>query len=73
VRFAFTTLLALLFGAAFWAKGGKRTTQTDIFNVMGALYSATLFLGVSNSASVQPVAATERSVMYRERAAGAVE
>ena len=37
---------------------------------MGALYAAVLFLGVNNSSSVQPVVAIERSVFYRERAAG---
>ena len=30
-----------------------RTTQNNIFNIAGALYAATLFLGVSNSSSVQ--------------------
>jgi hypothetical protein len=37
---------------------------------MGALYAAVLFLGVNNASSVQPVVAVERSVFYRERAAG---
>ena len=47
-----------------------RTTQQNIFNVAGALYAATLFLGVSNSSSVQPIMSIERGVFYRERAAG---
>lgn len=47
-----------------------RDTQQDIFNVMGALYAAVLFLGVNNASSVQPIVAVERSVFYRERAAG---
>ena len=34
------------------------------------MYTAVLFLGVQNSASVQPVVAIERTVFYRERAAG---
>jgi hypothetical protein len=38
--------------------------------VMGALYAAVIFLGVNNASSVQPVVAVERSVFYRERAAG---
>ena len=37
---------------------------------MGSMYCAVLFLGVQNSASVQPVVAVERTVFYRERAAG---
>lgn len=38
--------------------------------VMGALYSSCLFLGVNNASSVQPVVSIERTVFYRERAAG---
>ena len=49
---------------------GYRATQQDLFNVMGALYAAVLFLGVNNASSVQPIVAVERSVFYRERAAG---
>ncbi|CAN4095926.1 unnamed protein product [Withania somnifera] len=37
---------------------------------MGSMYAATLFLGVQNSSSAQPVVAVERTVFYRERAAG---
>ncbi|XP_076900663.1 ABC transporter G family member 31-like [Bidens hawaiensis] len=38
--------------------------------VIGALYTAVLFLGVNNASTVQPVIAIERTVFYRERAAG---
>jgi ABC-2 type transporter len=34
------------------------------------MYAAVLFMGISYSTSVQPVVAIERSVFYRERAAG---
>lgn len=34
------------------------------------MYAAVIFLGVQNSSSVQPVVAVERTVFYRERAAG---
>lgn len=37
---------------------------------MGALYSACLFLGVNNASSVQPIVSIERTVFYREKAAG---
>lgn len=37
---------------------------------MGSMYAAVLFLGVQNSSAVQPVVAVERTVFYRERAAG---
>lgn len=37
---------------------------------MGSMYGAVLFLGVQNATSVQPVVAVERTVFYREKAAG---
>ena len=37
---------------------------------MGSMYAAVLFIGIKNSNSVQPVVAVERTVFYRERAAG---
>ncbi|KAJ9152717.1 hypothetical protein P3X46_026252 [Hevea brasiliensis] len=42
-----------------------RSKEQDIFNS-----AAVLFLGVQNASSVQPVVAVERTVFYRERAAG---
>ncbi|KAF3450289.1 hypothetical protein FNV43_RR06369 [Rhamnella rubrinervis] len=44
--------------------------QQDLFDAMGSMYAAVLFLGVKNSSVVQPVVAVERTVFYRERAAG---
>lgn len=41
-----------------------------MFNAMGSMYAAVLFIGVQNSSSVQPVVSIERTVFYRERAAG---
>ena len=41
----------------------------DVLNIEGALYFCTFFLGIVNSLIVQPVAAAERTVFYRERAA----
>ncbi|KAK8936083.1 Pleiotropic drug resistance protein 3 [Platanthera zijinensis] len=70
VRFMFTLIIALLFGTIFWDLGKKRKKQQDLFNAMGSMYSSVLFLGVSNSSTVQPVVAIERTVFYRERAAG---
>lgn len=34
------------------------------------MYSAILFLGATNTSGVQPVVAVERTVFYREKAAG---
>ncbi|KAM1089332.1 hypothetical protein ACFX19_017321 [Malus domestica] len=70
VRLMFTTFIALMFGTIFWDLGSKRTSKQDLFNAMGSMYAAVLFIGVQNAASVQPVVAIERTVFYRERAAG---
>lgn len=70
VRLFFTAMSALILGTVFWDIGSKRHSTQDLFMVMGALYSACLFLGVNNSSSVQPVVSIERTVFYRERAAG---
>ena len=39
-------------------------------NLLGAMYAAVLFLGATNASAVQSVVAIERTVFYRERAAG---
>ncbi|KAJ9179101.1 hypothetical protein P3X46_010924 [Hevea brasiliensis] len=70
VRFLFTTFIGLIFGTMFWDLGSKMTKQQDLFNAMGSMYAAVLFLGIQNASSVQPVVAIERTVFYRERAAG---
>nr|POF00776.1 abc transporter g family member 36 [Quercus suber] len=70
MRFLFTVFIALIFGTMFWDLGSKTNRQQDLFNVMGSMYAAVLFLGMQNSSSVQPVVAVERSVFYRVRAAG---
>jgi len=54
-----------------WGWGtGNSSQQQDLFNLMGAMYASVVFVGVNNSSSVQPVVAVERTVFYRERAAG---
>ncbi|KDP41963.1 hypothetical protein JCGZ_26981 [Jatropha curcas] len=70
VRFLFTTVIALMFGAMFWKLGSNMTKRQDLFNAMGSMYAAIIFLGVQNASSVQPVVAVERTVFYREKAAG---
>ncbi|KAL5817183.1 hypothetical protein ACOSQ3_025561 [Xanthoceras sorbifolium] len=70
MRLFFTTIAALIFGSVFWDVGSKRDSTQALFMVMGALYSACLFLGVNNASSVQPIVSIERTVFYRERAAG---
>ncbi|KAH7427104.1 hypothetical protein KP509_10G030800 [Ceratopteris richardii] len=70
VRFSFTFISALMFGTIFWQLGTKITQQQDLLTVMGAMYGATLFLGINNCSTVQPVVSVERTVFYRERGAG---
>nr|KJB56640.1 hypothetical protein B456_009G129000 [Gossypium raimondii] len=70
VRFLFTTAIALMFGTLFWDLGSKTKKLQDLSNVMGSMYAAVLFIGIQNSSSVQPVVSVERTVFYRERAAG---
>lgn len=38
--------------------------------VIGAMYASVVFLGINNCSTVQPIVAVERTVFYRERAAG---
>ncbi|MCO5560583.1 hypothetical protein L7F22_014198 [Adiantum nelumboides] len=70
VRFFFTTVSSIMFGSLYWKLGSKTGTFQDLFNIMGGMYAATLFIGISNSSSILPVVGVERTVYYRERAAG---
>ncbi|KAL2642881.1 hypothetical protein R1flu_010468 [Riccia fluitans] len=70
IRILFTFMASLLFGTIFWGLGKERNVQASVNSVFGALFAACLFLGVNNSSTVMPVVATERTVFYRERAAG---
>ncbi|XP_061336755.1 pleiotropic drug resistance protein 1-like isoform X2 [Gastrolobium bilobum] len=70
VRLLFTIFVALMFGTMFWDLGSKTRRKQDLFNAIGSMYNAILFLGIQNASSVQPVVAIERTVFYRERAAG---
>nr|GLL36389.1 ABC transporter G family member 39-like isoform X1 [Ipomoea trifida] len=70
IRFFVTIILGLMFGAIFWGKGEEIHKQQDLLNLLGAIYSAVIFLGSINTSSVQAIVAVERTVFYRERAAG---
>ncbi|CAL5361430.1 unnamed protein product [Camellia sinensis] len=63
-------ILGVGFAEVYKSSELYRTTQQDLFNAMGSMYTAVLFLGIQNASSVQPVVAVERTVFYRERAAG---
>ncbi|KAK3015867.1 hypothetical protein RJ639_006555 [Escallonia herrerae] len=49
---------------------GQGNRQQDVLNLLGATFAAILFLGAGNASSVQSAVAIERTVFYRERAAG---
>ncbi|CAL8161729.1 unnamed protein product [Prunus armeniaca] len=70
IRFFMTIVIGILFGIIFWGKGDQIHKQQDLINLLGATYAAVLFLGASNASAVQSVVAIERTVFYRERAAG---
>ncbi|GMP88570.1 hypothetical protein CsSME_00040509 [Camellia sinensis var. sinensis] len=70
IRFFMTIVIGIIFGVIFLGKGSKIQQQQDLLNLLGATYSAILFLGSSNANAVQTVVAVERTVFYRERAAG---
>ncbi|XP_042478937.1 pleiotropic drug resistance protein 3-like isoform X4 [Macadamia integrifolia] len=69
-RFALTFIASLLFGALFWKQGQNINTEQDLFNILGGMYVAVLMIGINNCTSVLPFVSMERTVLYRERAAG---
>ncbi|GMN37142.1 hypothetical protein TIFTF001_006571 [Ficus carica] len=70
VRYFFTLACALMLGTIFWKVGTKRDSSVDLTMIIGAMYASVLFVGINNCSTVQPVVAVERTVFYRERAAG---
>ncbi|GAB2255079.1 hypothetical protein Droror1_Dr00008857 [Drosera rotundifolia] len=70
IRFFMTTVVGLLFGLIFFNEGKHVNTEQKLINLLGAMYCAVLFLGATNATTVQAVVAIERTVFYRERAAG---
>ncbi|GMN37140.1 hypothetical protein TIFTF001_006570 [Ficus carica] len=70
VRYIFTLACALMLGTIFWKVGTKSNSTVDLNMMIGAMYTSVLFLGIDNCSTVQPVVAVERTVFYRERAAG---
>ncbi|XP_061343409.1 pleiotropic drug resistance protein 1-like isoform X2 [Gastrolobium bilobum] len=70
IKLLFSTAVAFLLGSMFWNLGSKIEKQQDLFNAMGSMYAAVLFIGIKNAGAVQPIVAIERTVFYRERAAG---
>ncbi|GLJ26511.1 hypothetical protein SUGI_0512680 [Cryptomeria japonica] len=70
MRFFFTLIVALICGTIFWRMGSKTGEQKNVTNAMGSMFASVMFLGVNNASSVEPVVDVERTVFYREKAAG---
>ncbi|KAL2493151.1 ABC transporter G family member 29 [Abeliophyllum distichum] len=70
VRYFFTLAAGLVLGSIFWQVGTRRENASDLLTVIGAMYLSVLFIGINNSSTVLPVIDVERTVFYRERAAG---
>ncbi|KAJ9179246.1 hypothetical protein P3X46_011056 [Hevea brasiliensis] len=70
VRYFFTLAAALMVGTIFWKVGTKKDTSNDLSMIIGAMYASVLFIGINNCSTVQPIISVERTVFYRERAAG---
>ncbi|KAL2324893.1 hypothetical protein Fmac_023951 [Flemingia macrophylla] len=61
--------------ACFWKQHlsywrNPQDTEQDLMNLMGAIFASIFLLGGSNTSSVQPIVAIERTAFYREKAAG---
>lgn len=69
-RAAVTLLVAFVFGTLFWRKGDQSNTASGVLDIAGVLFSSVLFLGITDCLTVQHIVALQRTVMYRERAAG---
>ncbi|RLM78088.1 ABC transporter G family member 39 [Panicum miliaceum] len=69
-RIFFTTVIALIFGTIFLNLGKKIGTRQDLFNSLGFMYAAVIFIGIQNGQTVQPIVDVERTVFYQEKAAG---
>ncbi|KAI9124611.1 hypothetical protein K1719_004533 [Acacia pycnantha] len=70
IRLSFTIIVGVIIGLVFWDSADDIQREQQVFNLMGAAFSTIFFLGGLNTAAVQPVVAIERTVFYRERAAG---
>ncbi|KAL0426516.1 UNVERIFIED_CONTAM: ABC transporter G family member 34 [Sesamum latifolium] len=70
IRFFMTIMIGLVFGFIFLGKGQNNAKLQDLQNLLGAIYAAILFLGSTNCSAVQGIVSIERTVFYRESAAG---
>ncbi|GJM93273.1 hypothetical protein PR202_ga09818 [Eleusine coracana subsp. coracana] len=62
--------LKIDFGEHYKSSTMYQKSSTDLLIIIGSMYFAVAFVGFENCITVQPVVAVERTVFYRERAAG---
>ncbi|KAG8080343.1 hypothetical protein GUJ93_ZPchr0007g5960 [Zizania palustris] len=70
MRYFMTLLYGLVFGTVFLRKAKNLKSVTDLQSLLGATYAAVFFLGAANLITIMPVVSIERTVFYREKAAG---
>ncbi|KAJ1284239.1 hypothetical protein BS78_03G189900 [Paspalum vaginatum] len=70
IRIFFTTAMAIMLGVIYWKIGAKIHNRQDLFDAMGSMCTAVFFVGIQNTITIQPVVDAERTVFYREKAAG---
>ncbi|KAI3761586.1 hypothetical protein L1987_52006 [Smallanthus sonchifolius] len=62
--------LGIDFAEHFKSSALHQESSNNLTTIVGALYAGVFFVGMNNCQTVQPVVASERTVFYRERAAG---
>jgi len=70
MRYLMTLLYGIVFGTVFWRMGKNVESQQDLGSLLGATYACIFFLGAANLLTALPVFSIERTVFYREKAAG---
>eukprot|EP00494_Astrolonche_serrata_P029140 UN29407 len=69
-RIFFTTVIALIFGTIFLNLGQKVGKRQDLFNSLGSMYAAVIFIGIQNGQCIQPIVDVERTVFTEKRLLG---
>lgn len=76
IRYIVTLLVIAVFGSIFYDQGEKYldfdgpASPSSVINIAGVIFMSVLFVGATNSMTVMKVIADQRTVFYRERAAG---
>ncbi|KAJ3687421.1 hypothetical protein LUZ61_016585 [Rhynchospora tenuis] len=70
VRIVFMIVTSAAFSFLYWKHGNNINNEQDLFNILGCMYSTTLFTGINNCQSIMPVVSMERAVVCRENFAG---